>query len=187
MNSMEPALLAAARRISTALCVARVPHVFIGSIALAAWARPRTTADIDILVLGRSDHPRPLIDLLSRRGFRLLGRVERDVMLAGFRLVPMGAGASPFSVDVLLSENPVVADIMERACRKKLGRLAIRVPCAEDFIVLKLQSGRLQDLADAEAVLRAAAGNLDRALLERLGAMFGVNDRLRKIRRRRET
>ncbi len=104
-------------------------------------------------------------------------------MMVGFRLLPRGAGSPPLSVDVLLSDNPVVADIMERACRKKLGKLMIRVPCAEDFIVLKLQSGRLQDLADAEAVILSAAGKLNNALLDRLAATFGVTDRLEIVRR----
>ncbi len=183
-EDQRPSLFDAVLRISRALESSSISHVFIGGIAMAAWGKPRTTIDIDLLVLGPESKPAAVIDALGAQGFEIETDIHREVMMAGFRLrrAYERSYASSVAVDVLLSSNPVVADIIQRSCVRKIGDIPISVPSAEDFIVLKLQAGRMQDLADAQTVYRALADTLDVAYLETRVELFDVSKELEQIK-----
>jgi predicted nucleotidyltransferase len=183
-----PVLLDALTRVAAAMDEQGRDHVFIGGIALAAWGRPRTTVDIDLMIFGPEDEADQIIAALAETGFALESEIERDVMMSGFRLrkkyrgIQEGLPEMSVALDVLLSSNPVVRQIIERACRRKVGGVAISVPSAEDFIVLKLQAGRMQDLADAQAVYREHQNSLNQEHLEATAEQFAVRELLDRIR-----
>lgn len=183
-DTPQPPLVDAVTCLSRALERDRLKHVIIGGVALAIWGRPRTTVDVDVLVAHESADPEVVLKALETEDFRLAEQgVHREVMLAGFRAFRRyGSGEQTVvPVDVLVSSNPVVGEIVERAKRRPFGGCEVSVPSAEDFIVLKLQAGRLQDLADAQAVLRARHVELDHDHLARQAAVFAVEDLLRRI------
>ena len=185
-NDDRPVLFDAVSQLATVMEKKGPRHVFIGGIALAAWGIPRTTADIDIMIYGPEDQAERFIQQLGGSGFELVGEVEHDVMICGFLLrrhYP-ATGKRPgvhVDVDVLLSSNPLVEEIVERGRYRKLGDITIRVPSAEDFIVLKLQSGRMQDLADAKAVLVERHDHIDKEYLQARAVQFRVDELLERI------
>ena len=184
----RPILLDARARVAAVMDEQGRDHVFIGGIALAAWGRPRTTVDIDLMIFGSEDQADLIIAALAESGFTIATEIERDVMMSGFRLrriyreAQAGRPEMSVALDVLLSSNPVVRQIIERACRRRVGDVTISVPSAEDFIVLKLQAGRMQDLADAQAVLREQRNSLNREYLETTAEQFAVRELLERIR-----
>ena len=171
-------------RLARALESRAFPFVFIGGIAVAAWSRPRTTVDLDVLVAIESLEPSGVVVALEGEGFRLTRKgVHRDVMMAGFRVIRdyPEKGSMSVPVDVLISNNPVVHDIIQRACQRSVGSKKVRVPSAEDLIILKLQAGRLRDLADAQAVARAQKTSLDLEYLKKQADVFSVQEGLDRI------
>lgn len=173
--------LDALRRISRALDESGIDHVFVGGIAVVAWSRPRTTVDIDVLVAAEAADPEVLAEVLNREGFALEGAVQRDVLMAGFRMRRDYPGHPPVSVDVLASSNPAAIEIVKRGVSRTLAGITLRTPTVEDLIVLKLQAGRHQDLADCEALLAANRGRLDLDLLERQANAFDVAESLARL------
>jgi predicted nucleotidyltransferase len=186
MNSAAPALLEALSLASRALDTAGLRHVFIGGIAVSAWSRPRTTLDLDVLVLSPGSSAEPVVRALRAEGFELdRTGIHQDAMLAGFRaMVRPSPHGSPISLDVLVSDNPVVEEIVLRARRRDLAGTVFSVPTPEDLIVLKLQAGRPQDLADARALFDAQATTLDRDLLESQAHLFGLAGALDALKER---
>jgi hypothetical protein len=163
-RSKQPALLALAR----VLDESAVPYALIGGVALQIHQRePRTTPDIDIAVVDRTSIPR---ERLRAAGFRPTG-VE-----------PSENWEGPGPVPVQFTDDPALRESIARAETADAGGVPIRVLLRSDLLREKLRAGgdparrrskRLQDLADAQALVEAdpsLAAGLDpaqRALLDR--------------------
>jgi hypothetical protein len=131
-------------------------------VALQVHQRePRTTLDIDIAVRDRKDVP---CDALRACGFRY-------------------NWVGPEGTPVQFTDDPVLSAAIDRAVEVPLGSGSLRVLRAADLLHEKLRAGRdrarrrskrLQDLADAQALLEqdpALQAELtveERALLDEL-------------------
>jgi hypothetical protein len=185
-DAATPPLLETLAIASRVFDTAGLRHVFIGGIAVSAWARPRTTLDIDALVISLGADAEPVAQVLRSAGFEISAAgIKREVMLAGFRAIRhIATGSSPVSLDVLVSDNPVAVEIAGRGKQRTLASTTFLVPSAEDLIVLKLQAGRSQDVADAKAVFEAQGSALDRELLQAQARLFGLDEALAELLRR---
>ena len=65
---MEPSLAEKVLLIEAALQTARIPHAFGGAIALAYYATPRATIDIDVNVFVESNRADDVLAALRRLG-----------------------------------------------------------------------------------------------------------------------
>lgn len=167
-RTKKPTLLLLAR----ILAEARTPYAIIGGVALQVHqTEPRTTLDIDLAVRGFEAVPR---GALEAAGFTLTGHFTHSENWAG-----------PDGTPVQFTDDPALADAIERADEVPLGELRLRVIRRVDLLHEKLRaasdparrrSKRLQDLADAQALIESTpvlASELtaeERALLGRLPA-----------------
>ena len=165
-DSKRPALLTLARILTDA----GTPYAIIGGIAVQVHQEePRTTLDIDLAVPSFDTVPRAE---LEAAGFTLRGRFSHSENW-------LGAGGTP----VQFTADPALAGAIERADEIELGDVRLRVINRADLLHEKLRAGsdpgrrrskRLQDLADAQALLeaspelRAALTSPERALLDSL-------------------
>ena len=165
-QSKLPALLAIAR----ILADTGVPYAVIGGIALQVHhPEPRTTLDIDLAVQDRSAIPAAR---LEAAGFVRTGDHAHSVNWRA-------ADGTP----VQFTDDPALRAAIGRATRVDLRGVPLRVIARGDLLHEELRAGgdpahrrskRLQDLADAQALLEAdpalAAGlsDVERALLGRL-------------------
>lgn len=149
-RSKEPDLAA----LIQALSAGGVPYAVIGGVALQIHQRePRTTIDIDVAVTDRGGIPR---ELLEAAGFSETGRHARSDNW-------IGPGGTP----VQFTDDPELAGAIARAMEVTIGGLSLRVILPPDLLHEKLRSGkdpgrrrskRLQDLADAQALLEQDPG-----------------------------
>jgi hypothetical protein len=162
----RPALISLAR----ALQDARTPYTVIGGVALQVHqAEPRTTLDIDLAVPAFDAIPR---DQLRAAGFDLTGRFAHPENWLG-----------PEGVPVQFTDDPALGPAIERAVEIDLAGVPLRVIGRMDLLHEKLRAGsdparrrskRLQDLADAQAILeetpdlRSALSESERATLAAL-------------------
>ncbi len=147
-----------------------VPYAVIDGVALQVHQRePRTTLDIDLAVRERRSIPR---DALIVAGFRETGsHAHSDNWIR------------PEGTPVQFTDDPALADAIERAVAIDLEGTPLRVLARGDLLHEKLRAGRdparrrskrLQDLVDAQALLEAEpalAAELtadERAQLDRL-------------------
>lgn len=165
-RSKRPALLLLAR----ALADARVPYALIGGLALQVHLpEPRTTLDIDVAVLSVHDLPRAI---LEAAGFRFTGGFAHSENWVG-----------PEETPVQFTDDPALALAVSRAEEIPLEDARLRVLRRADLLHEKLRaaadparrrSKRLQDLADAQALLESDPRLLEaltadeRALVDRL-------------------
>lgn len=165
-------------RLDRALTRARIPHAFGGALALAYYATPRATVDIDVNVfLPASELPR-LAKVLRRLGVEEIpADVTRDEQMRTMW------GRSP--VDVFFSYDEVHDAMRIAARRVPFGSVTIPILAPEHLIVAKAAFDRAKDWIDIEQML-VAQDVLDRAEVERwLDHLIGSGDprakRFRKL------
>lgn len=165
-TTKRPALIALAR----VLADTATPYAIIGGIALQVHrVEPRTTLDIDLAVPRLEAVPRAE---LRAAGFRPRGRFAHSENWLG-----------PEGVPVQFTDDPALAPALERALEIELDGVLLRVIGRSDLLHAKLRAGsdsarrrskRLQDLADAQALLeetpelRIELSDAERALLDSL-------------------
>lgn len=144
-QSKKPALLLLGR----ILAEAKLPYAIIGGVALQVHQEePRTTLDIDLAVADRAAIPR---EALRKAGFIEKGRHGNSENWLG-----------PEATPVQFTDDPALAGGIARAEKVMLEDVELRVLAAVDLLHAKLRavadparrrSKRLQDLADAQALL----------------------------------
>ena len=165
-SSKRPALVALAR----ILADAALPYAVIGGVALQIHQRePRTTLDIDLAVADRHALPRPA---LEAAGFSLSGDYVHSQNWVG-----------PEATPVQFTDDPALVAAIGRAETIDLDGAPLRILARVDLLHEKLRAGidpgrrrskRLQDLADAQALLEQdpaladALSDGERAVLEAL-------------------
>jgi len=129
----------------------------VGSYAVSIYAQPRATKDLDILVKADAANAKALFGGLAQFGAPLQGLSAADFTEPGpfFRM-----GQEPVGVDILTAIPGIDFDA---AWERRLGHvvdpasgLKANFISREDLIAAKLAAGRTQDLADVEAIRKAA-------------------------------
>ena len=140
-----------------ACCVARdVRFLIVGGYALAAHGHPRFTKDLDVWVWLDPDNAVRLIAALDDFGFGSLGLSAADFCDPG---MVVQLGHAPKRIDLLTSIDGVTFDdCWSDHVVLDIRGLAVPFIDVEHLITNKRASGRLQDLADVEAL---SGGNAD--------------------------
>ena len=145
------------KELLSALNAHGVKYLVVGAYAVSIHAQPRATKDIDLLVKPDVENARAAYAALAQFGAPLEGLTAADFAGPGsfFRM-----GREPVAVDIL-SEIPGVdfdaawerrvEDVIDHATGTTANFLS-----RDDLIAAKLASGRQQDLADVEAIHKAA-------------------------------
>jgi Nucleotidyltransferase of unknown function (DUF6036) len=134
----------------------RVKYLVVGAYAVAIYAQPRATKDLDILVKADGENAQAVFAALAQFGAPLEGLTFADFVEPGpfFRI-----GREPVGVDIL-TEVPGVE--FEAAWERRLeavvdetSDLRASFISREDLIAAKLASGRPRDLADVDEMRKA--------------------------------
>ena len=143
-----------------AFCDADVPYAFGGAIALAYYAAPRATVDIDINVFVPVDGSNSVIAVLLGLGAASLApeqqtRLERDGQArTRWETTPL---------DLFFSYDPLHESCHQRRRSVPFGRDGdfIQILSAEDLAVFKVLFGRDKDWRDLHEMLFALADEFD--------------------------
>lgn len=169
--------------LSTELRRAKVPHALAGGLAVAVWARPRATADIDLVVPGDDAAIASLRAAAHRAGLLQTGRRAtklRRITLLRMLAPPGGPGdPEPVAVDLLIVPPALQQLIFDRVREVTLRGAGVPVVSPEDAIVLKLLRFSAQDRVDIKAI--AAEQRLDRRYLRARARALRVLSRLRGV------
>lgn len=165
--------------IHNALINAKIPHALGGALALAYYADPRATIDIDINVFVPTERWREVIDALTEIGVsadRLdPAGLERD----GQGRLWWGDNA----VDLFFAYDPIHEAMRRQARRVPFGDATVLILSPEHLAVCKAMFDRRKDWLDIEQML-IAGDELDLAEIEDwLVRMVGNSDkRLERLR-----
>jgi hypothetical protein len=179
-------VLQALRHVWLALAPLNIPKAVIGGIALAAWKHVRATRDIDLLLGVGADR----LDLVMQRLAAASVRPKRSpaaTKLGQLDLVQLlyepPEALMDLQVDLLLADSPYHRIALERRVATVLPdlNLEIAVLTCEDLVLHKLLAGRMIDLADTVALLRANRDSLDLDYLNRWADGLDVRGDLARV------
>lgn len=140
-------------------------HAFGGALALAYYAEPRATVDIDVNVfLPEADGPQ-LIDALTTLGYAPERPAGDAAPIAGIRL---RRSTDPFPLDVFLPLGPAYDEIAGRVRQWPFGPDGAALPflSPEDLALFKLSFGRDKDWVDLRRMVQSGPA-LDVDYIER--------------------
>ena len=164
--------------IHAALEAAKVPHAIGGALALAYYAEPRATIDVDLNVFVATERWPAIRDALEPLGVGVSidqAALERDGQ------VRLWWDRNP--VDLFFSYDPFHEEMRRYARKVPFAETTIPILSPEHLAVCKAMFDRPKDWLDIEQIL-VAANPLDLPEIEAwLEAMVGESDeRLAKLR-----
>jgi hypothetical protein len=168
----EPPLPDKVIAIHEALREAKIAHALGGALALAYYAEPRTTVDIDMNVFVPVERWPTVMDALKSIGVNTADldatALERDQQCR------LWWGRNP--VDVFFSYAPIHDEMRKEARRVPFAGTTIPILSPEHLAVCKAMFNRPKDWIDIEQMLIAADG-IDAAKIEGwLKRMVGPTD-----------
>lgn len=126
----------------------KVKYCIIGSYALAFYARPRYTKDLDLLVENSSKNANRILNALDDFGFGSLQLSQSDFTEPG-QIIQLGY--EPVRIDLLTSiEGVEFSKIYNNRSIGQFGKQQVPFIGIKDLIALKKISGRSQDRVDLE-------------------------------------
>jgi len=131
-----------------------VEYLVVGGWAVGFYSEPRSTKDIDLFIRSGVKNSEAVFRALAEFGAPLAGLTPAD-----FRDNPTSVfqlGNTPARADILQSIDGVDFDeAWPHREELSIEGVPVHVVSAEHLIQNKLESGRLQDLADVEAIRQA--------------------------------
>ena len=129
-------------------------HAFGGALALAYYADPRGTVDVDVNVFVGFDAAPQVVDELGAIGFLPTQSQADWLPIAGVALV---RGRDPTRLDVFFSIDERYDEVARRARRFPFGTRGARLPflSAEDLAMFKLSFGRDKDWVDVRRLVES--------------------------------
>lgn len=163
------------------LNTARVDYMLTGSMASNFWGIPRTTHDLDFVLLMKPDQVSRLVSVFEPGFF-----IQAESVRSAFR--------PPFQFNVLDEQSALKADFwllrndafeqvaFGRRVQVALFGVSAWVATAEDVILHKLYWNKItpseRQLGDAAGVYAVQSASLDVAYLRRWAASLGVQQTL---------
>ena len=159
--------------VSQALTQAGVPYSFGGALALAYYAPPRQTYDIDINVYVSVDAEPVVMNALTPLGVEALDATTRKE-LNNSSQVRLDWQGTP--LDLFFSNLPFHDSCMARRQQEMFGESHIQILGPEDLVVCKVAFGRPKDRDDIRELLRTIGQELDLEYIRKWIAEFLTPD-----------
>ena len=179
-------VLCALRHVAELLNREGIEWAIAGGVALSFWDHPRNTKDADFLIAVDNRVVNDMLAAFQSGGLRPK-RSPPIVTVDEQRFVQFWY--QPPDVDLEIQVDFLFAEqtFQRHAISRRLPTtipdwdLKLFVLACEDLIVFKLVAGRIIDLADSAALLRANRDILDYSLLQRECASLGLSAELTRI------
>lgn len=129
-----------------------VNYLIVGAYALALFAEPRNTGDIDIFIERSKENAEKIISVLNDFGFESLGLTAKDFVKKN---MVVQLGVQPVRIDIISSISGVNFDeayVFKEV--KQFGKTTANFISKEFLIKNKKATARKKDLADLELLLK---------------------------------
>ncbi len=138
-------------------------YCLIGGLAASYWGQPRSTKDVDLVLLaGIGDEERFIKPLTAAFPVRVAG-ADKFAIVSRVVLLQTKSGVG---IDVSLGALPFEEEMMRRAKIKEvLPGVRVRTATAEDVVVMKTIAGRPRDVDDIERIIATQGKKLDSAYI----------------------
>jgi len=159
---------------------ADIPYALTGSVASMSYGEPRSTRDIDVVVLLAEEHVPGLRSLFPPDAFYFDEDVAREAIREGaqFNIVHPYSG---LKVDVYIPGDAIARSMVANArTRRAVGGMPARFSPPEELIVKKLQYQRMgggeRHLRDVAAMIEVSRDLIDLERVADLARTVGVSE-----------
>lgn len=168
----EPSLPEKVIVIHEALGEAKIPYALGGALALAYYADPRATIDIDVNVFVSTKRWRDVVDTLEALGVDSSGLDSKALERDGQCRLWWGDNA----VDLFFAYDPIHNEMRKQARRVPFSGIMVSILSPEHLAVCKAMFDRRKDWIDIEQML-IATDDLELPVIEDwLERMAGKDD-----------
>ena len=130
----------------------KVSYLIIGAYALALFAEPRNTGDIDIFIERSENNARKIIKVLKEFGFEGLGLTLKDFIKKN---MVIQLGVQPVRIDIITNISGVnFEEAYDTREEIQFGKITANFISKEFLIKNKQATARIKDLADLELLLK---------------------------------
>jgi hypothetical protein len=153
------------------LTEARISHAFGGAIALASYAEPRATIDVDVNIFLDASQHKEVIAVLGKLGVtgnEDLEKVERDGQCR------LAWGTNP--VDLFYAYHELHAAMRKAARRAEFGGEPVPILAPEHLLTCKVIFNRPKDWLDIEQILVGALDMNRSEVADWLDRIVGSDD-----------
>lgn len=175
------------RRITAALEHAGIGYMLSGSFAGAHHGAPRSTQDIDLVILATPDQLQAFVESLPASQYYadLDAALEAHRRQSMFNVIDMESG---WKIDLIIRKSrPFSLREFERRQRVNLHGVSIFVASAEDVVIAKLewakQAESHRQIEDVSAIFRVRWNLLDRDYLEKWATELQLLQQLHDAKR----
>ena len=159
-----------------------IDYVIIGGVAVSSWGTPRTTRDLDVIIVLKVENIDELSENLQEMGF-LTDKNGFKKSLEEETHFTIFDEHSEYHIDAKGVYNKFDALTVRNKVLVPYEGQDMHIASAEDTIAHKLLFGGYQDLKDAESILLRQSG-LDMNYLVELCEDLGVLDEFEAIRKK---
>jgi hypothetical protein len=152
MPGKRRSFVAVVKAAERSLRAARIDHVFVGALAVAAFGVPRTTADVDVIVAYREGDENRMAESFRREGFQVSSEDLRDSVVERSHCT-VHDRRSEFHLDLAPAMRATAKDAIRHAIRVRWRGTVLPIADPEHTIVMKLVYGSDQDVEDALGIL----------------------------------
>lgn len=129
----------------------KVKYCIVGAYAVAFYAEPRYTKDMDIFVEPNKDNARRIIKSLAEFGFKSLTLEEKDLIQKG-KIIQLGY--EPVRIDLITSiEGCDFKEVWKNRTIGSYGKQKVLFIGLNELIKNKKKSGRKQDSVDISILM----------------------------------
>lgn len=153
--------------------LARVPHAFGGALALAYYAEPRATIDIDLNLFVGVDRWRQVARPLARLGADV-GRAEVEELVERDGQVRVFWDRTP--LDLFFEYDPFHAAAATKRRKVPFGDTTIPILAVEHLVVCKVVFNRAKDWVDIDAIVGLDTAVDTGEVLRWVGRVVGDSD-----------
>lgn len=176
------------RRLVGALESAGVPYMLTGSLASTWYGEPRSTQDVDIVVVLTLASLRALIGALPEDRYYVSEGAAKDALRfqGQFNVIDLESG---WKIDFIIRKRRAFSEIeFERRVQRELMGVTLSMCTAEDSILSKLEwaqksGGSERQLRDVGDVLEMRRDELDLDYIARWAAELGVGELWERVQR----
>jgi hypothetical protein len=155
--------------------------MIIGALAVGIWGRPRTTLDLDVVILTERSGLQRLASQAVKKAFVVDQQwAERNPMIRDTQLRLLHRS---LPVDLMLPRDSHDQDALRRRRRKRWRARSLWFVAPEDLILQKLKVGRPRDFEDALSVWHQQRRRIDKRHLWRWARRLRIVPELEYVAR----
>ena len=146
---------------------AGIEYMLVGGLAVGIWGEPRATVDIDFMVsFNMNDFAALRQKINDSNAFIFIQDKPMTFEKISLLRATLKSNLDIF-VDFLFADNDFQKEALMRRQTVEVADFTVNIPTPEDLVLLKLISGREQDILDAKKIFGMQRGHLDIEYMQR--------------------